>query len=93
MSTEVVPVSSHPKASPGLTVLDPPILSDERAARLFWTGPPDNARYDDEDAKEGPGVGLLESEATSTEADCAEMQDMLDVQLSGVKQKVLRTRR
>ena len=85
---------------PGLTVLDPSKLCGERAAQLGWTGPPENARYDDEDAKEGPGVGLLESEATSTEADYAEMQglvdsssydeDMPDVQLSVVKQTVQR---
>ena len=80
--------------------VDPPKLSDERAIQLGWTGPPDNARYDDEDDKEGPGVGLLESEATSTEADYAEMQglvdsssddeDIPDVQLSVMKQKCLR---
>ena len=94
------PASSDPKALPGLTVLDPQILSDERAAPRFWTGPPDSARYDDEDAKEGPEVGLLECEATSTEADYAEMQglvdsssddeDMPDFQRSVVKQKAPR---
>ena len=83
--------------------MDPPKLSDERAAQLGWTGPPDNARYDDEGDKEGPGVGLLESEATSTQADYAEMQGladslsddeaMPDVQQSVMKQKVQRERR
>jgi hypothetical protein len=75
-----------------------PKLSDERAAQLGWTGPPDNARYDDENDREGPGVALLESEATSTEADyvvdnSSEDEDIPDVRLSAMKQKVLRERR
>ena len=77
------------------SVSPPTIVSNERAAQLAWTGPPSIARCDGED---GPEVGLLKSEATPTEADCAEMQglvdspsnddDIPDVQLSVIKLKV-----
>jgi hypothetical protein len=47
--------------------------------------PPDNARYDDEDDREGPGVALLDSSSDD--------EDIPDVRLSVTKQKVLRERR
>ena len=82
--------------------VDPPKVSDEREAQFGWIGPPDNARCDHEDDKEGSGLGLIESEATSTEADETEMQGLVDsssgdedtpdMQLSAVKHKVLRAR-